>query len=156
MPTRYRLRPIFQSDAKKFIARKHRHTNPPVGSVFCVAIESDGDVVGVAMAGRPVCRKLDDGATIEITRVCTDGAPNACSMLYGACKRAAVALGYERVITYTLASESGSSLRASQFRVVYEGRPGTTWSSNTRKRVQRDLFGNEMRSLEAKIRWEWP
>ena len=154
--SRYKLRPIFQSDAKKYIARNHRHTNPPLGCIFCVAVEEEGEVVGVAMAGRPIARKLDDGVTLEITRVCTNGATNVCSMLYGACKRAAVALGYERVITYTLEEEPGSSLRASQFRAVHKGEPGKLWSGKTRKRVQTDLFGNEMRSLQAKTRWQWP
>ena len=117
-----RLEPIELRSANSFVARLHRHSKPVRGQKFSIAV-TDGVVVhGVAIAGRPVARLLQNGLTIEILRVCTDGARNACSILYGACCRAAAAMGYTLAVTYTLASESGASLRASGFRPVSEVR----------------------------------
>jgi hypothetical protein len=84
--------------------------------------------------GRPVARHFDDGDTLEVCRVATDGAKNASSMLYGACQRVTFGLGYRRLITYTLATESGSSLRASGWSVIAQrpARPG--WSAPSRPR----------------------
>lgn len=79
------------------------------------------------MAGRPVARGLDDGHTIEVVRLATDGTPNACSMLYGACWRAARALGYVRGVTYTQTDESGASLRASGWTLAAELDPRKPW-----------------------------
>lgn len=99
-----------------FIARHHRHAKPPSVCITQVGVALEDKLVGVAMLSRPLSRHLCDGYTAEVSRVCTDGAENAASMLYGAMCRAAFALGYRRVITYTLESELGSSLRASGFR----------------------------------------
>jgi hypothetical protein len=77
------------------------------GRKFALGAAVDGKLVGVAIAGRPVARKLDDGKTLEILRVCTNVTPNACSFLYGRVKRIAHLKGYEKVITYTLEEESG-------------------------------------------------
>ena len=109
------VQPVTQAAAKAFVASHHRHHAPPLGSIFQVGIgDMDRTLVGVAIVGRPVARRLDDGATLEVTRVCVlPGVSNGCSMLYGACARAAEALGYARIITYTLPSEGGASLRAS-------------------------------------------
>ena len=113
--------PVKQAEAKAFIETHHRHDVPSLGSVFQVAVADEaGKVRGVAMTGRPVARAWDDGWTLEVTRVATDGCENACSALYGACWRAAKALGWRRLITYTLASESGASLRAAGWNVVAE------------------------------------
>lgn len=106
------LVPVSRDQAYAAITAWHRHHTPPVGYRYAVGV-ADGDrLAGVATAGRPVARHYDDGVTIEVTRVATDGTPHACSMLYGACWRAARALGYTRAITYTHADESGASLRA--------------------------------------------
>ena len=86
------------------------------------------------MVGRPVARMLNDGATLEVNRLCTDGTPNACSMLYGAAWRAAKALGYRRLITYTLPEEGGASLRASGWRLVGL-RGGGSWGRESRPRT---------------------
>lgn len=141
-----RLLPIELRDANALVARWHRHSKPVRGQKFSVAVV-DGIVVrGVAIAGRPVSRALQNGLTIEILRVCTDGARNGCSILYGACCRAAAAMGYSRAITYTLASEPGTSLKASGFRPAGEVRD-RQWSCASRPREQRDLVGD-------KVRWE--
>ena len=95
------------------IEQHHRHHKPVAGHKFSIGCLSDGELAGVVIAGRPVSRYLDDGRTLEVTRLCTNGAKNACSFLYGAAARAAAAMGYDRIITYTLESENGASLRAS-------------------------------------------
>ncbi len=107
--------------AKAFISRHHRHNKPPVGHKFSIGLRNDaGELIGVATAGRPVARHLDDGLTLEVNRTCTTGERNANSALYGAVWRAAKAMGYQRCITYTRADESGASLRAAGFVRVKE------------------------------------
>lgn len=111
-----RLVPINRAQARVFVAAHHRHLGAPVGDVIRVGLEVDGALVAVAMAGRPVARGCDDGATLEVTRVAVAGAhPGACSRLYGAIGRAAGALGWRRLITYTRADEPGVSPRAAGF-----------------------------------------
>ena len=105
--------PIGFRAACDYVERVHRHHRPPRGHKFSIGLVDKGSVVGVIMAGRPVNRNLDDGLTLEVNRLATDGTFNACSMLYGAVSRAAKAMGYWRVVTYTLPSEGGASLRAS-------------------------------------------
>src|SRR5215472_974493 len=109
-----RLVPVGWDDARAFNGMWHRHhRRPPPGHKFCTGVATDEDVlVGVAIVGRPVPKAYQDGLTLEVNRTCTDGYPNANSMLYGACARAAFALGYRRLITYTQEGESGASLRA--------------------------------------------
>ena len=116
------IRPINLRDANAYVAAHHRHNMPTNGHKFSVACYDGDKLVGVAIAGRPVARRLDDGLTIEIRRVCTDGTRNACSILYGACSRCAKEMGYKRVVTYTLTSESGLSLKAAGF--LYAGEAG--------------------------------
>jgi hypothetical protein len=106
------LCPVSLADANAFVAKHHRHRKPVVGHKFSVGCISDGRLVGVAIVGRPVSRHLDNGLTLEVSRLCTDGTKNACSMLYAAASRAARAIGYMKIITYTLDTESGVSLKA--------------------------------------------
>ena len=150
------LTPITLREAKAFVGRHHRHNTAPRGWLFGVALRelSGGDVVGVGVCGRPVNRHLDDGQTVEITRVCTTGTRNACSMIYGALFRAAVALGYCRAVTYTLATEPGSSVKAAGFVEAERLAPRETWNCPGRRRITRNLFGATERPTEAKIRWE--
>lgn len=110
------LVPVTIRDANRFVQAHHRHAGPVPGAKFALAAASDGgELVGVALVGRPVARALDDDRTLEVRQLCTTGAPNACSLLLGAAWRAAKALGYRRLVTYTLATESGASLRAAGF-----------------------------------------
>lgn len=105
--------PLKQKEAKAWITRLHRHHKEPRGMLFQVAAVYDGKIVGVAIVGRPVSRHLQAGGfTCEVIRMCTDGTRNACSFLYGKCWQLASAGGYRRIITYTLPSEGGASLRA--------------------------------------------
>lgn len=139
------LEPINLDQANDFVRRLHRHSKPVVGQKFSVGV-SNGELRGVAISGRPISRELDDGCTIEILRVCTDGTRNACSMLYGASARAARNLGYRLALTYTLKSEGGASLRAAGFKPVGEVKD-RQWDCPARPREERDLVGD-------KVRWE--
>lgn len=150
--------PIGLDEANAFVAKHHRHHKPVPGCKFSVAVSEmlvaalpivtvePGRVVGVAIVGRPVARGSDDGWTLEVNRVATDGFFNACSMLYGAAWRAAKALGYRRLITYTLPEEGGASLRAAGWRLIGQ-RGGGSWNCETRPRV-------DTHPLQEKLLWE--
>lgn len=126
--------PVDLDEANEFVARHHRHHKPVVGHKFSIGAASGEAIVGVCIVGRPVSRMRDDGVTLEVTRLCTDGTRNACSFLYGAAARAAFALGYKRIGTYILASENGASLRASGWRLIGQS-GGGSWSRGSRPRV---------------------
>lgn len=137
------VRPVTFKAACEFVRQLHRHNKPPRGHKFSVSLIDDGKVVGVAMAGRPVARHYDDGLTLEINRTCTDGCKNANSMLYGACRRAAWALGYRRIITYTQADECGASLRAAGFIRLKRLPARASWAeSSVKLKSIRDAVGN--------------
>jgi hypothetical protein len=142
---KFELVPLPLDEANAFVEQFHRHHPPVRGHKFSLGLSQKG-IVGVAIVGRPVSRGLDDGLTLEITRLATDGTKDACSALYGACRRAAFALGYKRLFTYTLASESGVSLRAAGYRLVGEVR-GRSWSCKSRPRVDKH-------PTQTKLRWE--
>ena len=128
--------PISFAEACAFVERHHRHHKPPIGHLFSLAVADDtGTVVGVVIIGRPVARHLQDGFTVEVTRSATDSTPHANSCLYGAAWRAAKAMGYRRLITYTQDGESGASLRAAGYRVVAQRPPRKGWSTPSRPRV---------------------
>lgn len=129
MGERLRLCPVSLREANAFVERHHRHSKPTRGHKFSVGAATGDELVGVAIAGRPVARYRDDGETVEVLRVCVtlDAPRNTCSLLYGACWRAARAMGYSRAITYTLKSETGASVKASGFKVIGEVKP-QTWS----------------------------
>lgn len=138
--------PIFQKAAKAFIGKHHRHHQPPVGSIFQIACAEDEKIVGVCMVGRPVARRLQDGFTAEVTRLCTDGTKNVCSKLYAAAWRIARSMGYKRLITYILESEEGTSLHAAGWKKA--GRAGgLSWNVPSRPR-------NDKSPAQLKIRFE--
>ena len=124
------------AEANAFVTEHHRHHKPVVGHLFSLGAVAGDKIVGVAIVGRPVSRFRDDGETAEVTRLCTDGNKNACSFLYGACARAAFALGFKRIGTYILASEPGTSLTAAGWRLLGET-PGRSWSVPSRPRVDK-------------------
>jgi hypothetical protein len=107
-------------EAANFVREHHRHHTPPVGHLFSIGAEFKGRLVGVAIVGRPVARHRDDGSTAEVTRLCTDGTRNAASFLLGRSCKAAFALGFRRIGTYTLGSEGGASLRGAGWRLIGE------------------------------------
>jgi hypothetical protein len=134
-------------EACVFVARHHRHHKPPVGHKFSIAAADEAGLIrGVCIVGRPVSRILDDGMTLEVTRLASDGCPNACSCLYGAAWRAAKALGYGRLITYILDTESGTTLTASGWTLVGK-RGGGSWNMPSRPRVDKH-------PLQKKFLWE--
>jgi hypothetical protein len=112
------LQPVTLRNANRFITQHHRHHKPPQGAKFAIGVNNGEHLVGVIVVGRPVARILDDNQTAEVTRCCTDGTRNACSLLYGAAWRAARAMGYHRLITYTLETEPGTSLRAAGWELI--------------------------------------
>lgn len=130
-----RITPIDFAEANAFVEAIHRHHKPVIGCKFCIAVsDEDNKVRGVAIVGRPVSRHLDDGFTLEVNRCCTDGARNACSMLYGASWRVAKELGYLRLFTYTLPVEGGTSLRAAGWKLIGL-RGGGNWNTKSRPRI---------------------
>lgn len=136
--------PLTLPVANRFIEHAHRHHGPLPGGFawWAVGAVSDEILVGVALAGRPTNRNNDDGQTVEVQRVATDGTPNACSALYGACARAAKALGARRILTYTLDDESGASLRGAGWKREEDGieswwtHPGTRAPAVDRPHMQ--------------------
>lgn len=152
LPAQVRLRvvPVTLEQANDFVRRLHRHNKPVVGAKFCIGVQQAEQFVGVAIVGRPVAQRLDDGLTAEITRVCTDGTKNAASMLYGACRRAARAMGYDRIFTYTLPEEGGASLRAAGFKLDKDDAGGSAkmWHNRDGRKVEPvgdDLIGGKWR-----------
>ena len=139
------IRPITLRQASDFINTHHRHHKATVGHKFSIGCYSGDKLVGVAVCGRPVSRYLDNGLTCEINRLCTDGTKNACSMLYGACCRVAKAMGYKRIITYTLQSECGTSLKASNFTCDKAVAGGEYWTGKRNK--------GQPIPAEMKMRW---
>ena len=141
-----RVFPMHLKDANAMVTAIHRHHGPVVGYKFALCVKGDpidhipweeGPVLGVAICGRPVGRRLDDGATLEVLRLAVvSGQPNACSKLYGACARVAREMGYRRILTYTLASEPGTSLKASGWKRDGEVE-GRSWSVPSRPRTDK-------------------
>lgn len=128
--------PIFQDEAFAYIQQNHRHHKKPVGSVFTLALSNGEKIVGVAVVGRPNARMTQDGFTLEVTRLCTDGTKNACSMLYAASWRVCREMGYRKLITYILNTEPGISLKAAGWKLIGE-RGGGSWSVKSRPRVDK-------------------
>jgi hypothetical protein len=143
--------PLTLPRANRIIEGWHRHHGPlPGGFAWwaVAAVTEEGRIVGVALAGRPTNRNNDDGQTVEVQRVATDGEPNACSALYGACARAARAIGAARIITYTLESESGASLRAAGW--IREADGITSWWTHAGSRTP---AVNREHMTVRKVRW---
>jgi hypothetical protein len=133
-------------EANQFVREHHRHHQPVPGAKFCIGCVANDKIVGVAIVGRPKARMLDNGWTLEVNRTCTDGTRNANSFLYGAVRRAAWALGYKKLITYTLPTESGASLNGAGWKCLGEA-GGGSWSRPSRPTVDRH-------PLQKKLKWE--
>jgi hypothetical protein len=140
------VRPITLRAANAYVALHHRHHRPARGCVFCISVWQDGELCGVAIVGRPLARMLQDGATCEVLRCCTNGTYNACSKLYATAAKAARVLGYQRIVTYTLPAEGGASLRAAGWVCEAPLAGGGTWSREGR------LRGGELNTTR-KLRW---
>lgn len=109
--------PITLKAANAFVTEYHRHHKPSVGHKFSIGLSENDSLIGVAIMGRPVARGSDNGFTIEVARLCTNGVKNGCSMLYQAAARASKELGYTKIQTYILQIELGTSLKASGWKM---------------------------------------
>ncbi len=141
-----KLVPGSLKEANTFVAEHHRHHKPVTGHKFSLGCTQEGQLVGVAIVGRPVSRYLDDGMTLEVNRLCSTGEKNVCSFLYGAAARAGKALGYQRIVTYTLDTEPGTSLRAAGWKCMGLA-GGKRWTGT--RRPAADLYPAQM-----KLRYE--
>jgi hypothetical protein len=141
--------PLTLEEANDFVSQHHRHHRPVVGHKFSIGAVADGRIVGVCIVGRPVSRARDDGLTLEVTRLCSDGTRNACSFLYGAAARAAFALGHRRIGTYIRADETGATLRGAGWRFIAEVK-GRSWDTPSRPRVDKtDVINRSL--FEAQV-----
>jgi hypothetical protein len=138
--------PITLKKGNEIVTQWHRHHKPSVGHKFSIGLMESDAYIGVAICGRPVARHSDDGLTLEVARLCTNGTQNACSMLYGACARVAKEMGYKKIQTYILQSEPGISLKASGW--IMEGiSPGGQWKRND------GIINRTDQPTEPKQRW---
>ena len=146
-----KAKPMSQRQAKEWVTTHYNNNKTPHGDIFRVAAEHDCKIVGVAMVGRPVSRVLQDRGGAEVLRMCLiEGAPkNTASFLYGRCIRAAKALGYTALYTYSLEFEEAASIRAASF--VEDGKvKGRSWASKGRPRTDQPF-----QRLD-KVRWMKP
>jgi len=146
------LIPVTIAEANQFVRDHHRHNRPTLSGRFAIGLSHENELVGVAIVGRPIARMLQDGMTAEVTRTCVlDTAPKgANSMLYAACWRAWRAMGGQKLITYTLKTESGASLRGAGWTIIAETRAAGkgAWGSSKRTREYQPIYGQQ------KLRWE--
>ena len=152
------IKPIDLKSANQFIMKYHRHNGKVLAHRFSLSVYDGDRLCGVAVVGNPIARKLDDGMTVEVKRVCTDGTYNACSILYGRCAKIAKLMGWKKIITYLLESENGASLRASGWTIEAEKVGGKHWNMPSRPRVieEMTLFGERNASYPIdvkKTRW---
>lgn len=136
--------PVTMREANEFVLYHHRHHSRVRGCKFCIGVLDENITLrGVAIVGRPLSRHLDNGRTAEVTRLCTDGLPNACSFLYAACARTAKSMGYEKIITYTLETEDGASIKASGW-TCGGMRGGGNWNVGSRPRIDSPNTGKKL------------
>ena len=142
--------PTTLREANEFVANFHRHSKPTQGGRFAIAAVFDQNIVGVAIVGRPVSQTLQDGLTAEITRLCVskDAPKNTCSFLYGRCWRIWQQMGGNRMITYTLQSETGASLKVAGWTVMGQVKPHDRWTKKGGNREWQPVYG------QLKFRWE--
>ena len=141
------IKPCELKDANTYIAKLHRHHKPIAGHRFSIAAWKDGVMVGVATVGRPVARMTNQKTVLEVTRLCTDGTRNACSILYAAAARIGRTIGYESIQTFILESAPGTSLKAAGWKPVAMS-PGGDWNRPSRGARRTD------QAMTAKQKWE--
>jgi len=143
-------------EANRFIGLHHRHSVPlkPINVKLIIGLEDSNKIVGVSIMGRPVNRHIEDGKTIEIRRLATNGLKNACSFLLARSCEVAFALGYEKIVTYTLEQESGSSLKAVGFRISHKSNSNGKWKRNGVSTTQTRLDGKDLIPSKNKICWQ--
>ena len=127
------IRPISLKDANNYVEINHRHHRKATGHKFSIGVWSNDNLHGVAIVGRPLNRFLDDGETLEVLRLCTDGTYNACSILYARCAKIAKDMGYKKIITYILEEEDGTSVKASGWTLDADSVGGGDWTNCKRR-----------------------
>ena len=138
-----KVKPTTLAKANTYVAEFHRHHKPVQGHRFSlIAVDDNGTVHGVAICGRPVARMVNPDEVLEVTRLCTDGTPNACSLLYGAAARAAKAMGFSKIQTYILDVEEGTSLRAAGWKLDGQVK-GRQWKHTDGKTRRTDQPTND-------------
>lgn len=148
------------STANRFISIHHRHSLPlkAINVKFILGLENDGQLVGVSILGRPCNRYLDDKNTIEVRRLATNGLKNGCSFLLARCCDVAFSLGFQRIITYTLDVESGSSLKAVGFEISHASKSKGVWRNKVSQQMRLD--GRQLIPSGGKLCWikktKWP
>lgn len=145
------IKPVRLTQANKFIEEYHRHNKgiDHRSHRFTIGLYENNELIGVGVAGLPIARRLDDGKTLEILRVCVkNGFKNANSILYGRLARIGFLMGYENIITYTLQKESASSLKGVGAILDKElNRTSNSWNVKGRKREHQNIYE------EKKYRW---
>lgn len=143
--------PVTIKAAQRLVKEWHRHAPIIQGGLFAVAVAIDGtdEPCGVAIVGRPIARMMQDGFTCEVTRLATDGTPNACSKLYGLARSIAFKMGYKKITTTTLKTEPGTSLFAAGMLDPVEC-GGGTWDRPNRRRIDKHDTGRKKRWTERK------
>jgi len=145
-----RVVPLHLHQANELVARLHRHHKPIRVAKFSIGAEENGVLVGAIMCMRPACRHLDDGKTLEVCRLATDGTPNACSLLYGAASRIAKEMGYAKIQTYILDTEPGTSLKATGWVLEKTGCGGTPQGNRTNR-----PNGHEITAVTTMTKQRW-
>ena len=149
--------PIELKEANAFVDKLHRHHAPVVRDKFRVGCEVEGELVGVVQVGRPLARSLDDGNTLEVLRLCSNGERNVCSFLYSRAARIAKEMGYKKIITYILECEDGASLKASGWHHEADTN-GRSWDTPSRRRdtsVQLSLFSERKEKYPTQNKQRW-
>ena len=144
--------PLTQKQANAFVDALHRHHKPQWGDKYRIGASVDGKLIGVVQVGRPVSRVLDDGETVEVTRLCTDGTKNACTFLYSAAARVARELGYKKIITYILDTEPGTSLRAAGWVKETDAAGGQGWNCPSRPRADNPIYWRKKQRWSKTLR----
>lgn len=151
--------PLELKQAQDYIHKYHRHHEPAHRDKFRIGCVEDGEIIGVIQVGRPVNRYLDDGYTLEVLRLCSNGKKNVCSFLYSKAARIAMEMGYKRIITYILESEAGTSLKAAGWHLDKSGVGGGSWDVPSRPRVmeeqQLSLFEEPRKKYPAERKQRW-
>lgn len=151
--------PMDLTEANAFVERLHRHHAPVRRDKYRIGCADENGVLhGVVQVGNPVARRLADGQTLEVLRCCSDGEYNVCSFLYSRAARVAKELGYKKIITYILQSETGITLKASGWHLEDDNCGGGSWDTPSRRRevapAQISLFGEKPKyPTEKKQRW---
>lgn len=133
-----RIKPLTLKQANELVSTLHRHHKPVRGHRFSIGLEHDGKIIGAAVVGRPVARMTPAYSVAEVSRLVTDGTPNACSKLYGAVARITCEMGFDRVQTFILFSETGISLRAAGWTKDERYSGGGDWNRPSRGGRRRD------------------